>query len=262
MAYLPIGTDSYRDQDIRQVLARLAKLAEVTNCAVLLLRHLNKGSGRDPLYRGGGSIGIVGAARAGLLVASDPDDPETRVFASVKNNLAPKSRSLTYQLINVDSLDVAQVWWTGVSDHDAYALLAEHREADDGVATIRAEARARGWLEDYLGENVRVPSRDAKAEGMAQGYSEASIKRAASKLGVVSEAEGFPRMTYWSLPVQSAQTAQLSQPLRAGPTEPTESTGGFKLPSGPGRCPQCGWHVPKMGHHPDCPAIINGEESA
>ena len=31
--------------------------------------------GDKAIYRGGGSIGIVGAARTGLLVAADPDDP-------------------------------------------------------------------------------------------------------------------------------------------------------------------------------------------
>jgi hypothetical protein len=56
MAYLPNGTDSHKDQDIRRVLSRLAALADRTGCTVLLLRHLNKASGRDPLYRGGGSI--------------------------------------------------------------------------------------------------------------------------------------------------------------------------------------------------------------
>ena len=99
MAYLPDGTDSHKDQDIRRVLSRLAALADRTGCTVLLLRHLNKAKGGDPLYRGGGSIGIVGAARAGLLVAPDPDDPERRVLASVKSNLGPAPESLAYRLV-------------------------------------------------------------------------------------------------------------------------------------------------------------------
>ena len=96
MAYLPSGTDSHRDQDVRRVLSRLASVADRTGCTVLLLRHLNKAKGGDPLYRGGGSIGIVGAARAGMLVAADPDDPERRVLASVKSNLGPPPESQAY----------------------------------------------------------------------------------------------------------------------------------------------------------------------
>jgi len=110
MAYLPTGTDAHKDQDVRRVLARLAALAESTSCSILLLRHLNKGNG-DPLYRGGGSIGIVGAARAGMIVATDPDNADQRVLASVKNNLAPKPPSLLYQLVPDDLRGVPRVQW-------------------------------------------------------------------------------------------------------------------------------------------------------
>src|SRR5262249_22936941 len=90
MAYLGGGVDAHRDQDVRRALAPLAKMVERTGAAGLAVRHLNKGgaSGGNPLYRGGGSIGIIGAARSGLLVARDPDDPERRVFAVTKSNLA------------------------------------------------------------------------------------------------------------------------------------------------------------------------------
>lgn len=69
MAYLGGKTDSHRDQDIRAVLHPIAALADRAGCTVLLLRHLNKTTGGSALYRGGGSIGIVGACRAGYVVA-------------------------------------------------------------------------------------------------------------------------------------------------------------------------------------------------
>src|SRR5918997_427133 len=71
MAFLTGKTDSHKDQDIRRGLAPLAALAERKGAAVLLVRHLNKSAGGNALYRGGGSIGIIGAARAGLVVAPD-----------------------------------------------------------------------------------------------------------------------------------------------------------------------------------------------
>ena len=74
----------YRDQDVR-ALAPLARLAERLVVAVVIVRHLTKNSSEgNPLYRGGGSIGFVGAARSGLLIASDPDDEtgESRIIAS------------------------------------------------------------------------------------------------------------------------------------------------------------------------------------
>lgn len=63
MSFLGSDTNSYKGQDIRaQVMAPLKRLCEETGCTVIALRHLNKGQGAA-IYRGGGSIGIVGAAR-------------------------------------------------------------------------------------------------------------------------------------------------------------------------------------------------------
>ena len=55
----------------------------------MLIRHLNKSGGGHAMYRGGGSIGIIGAARSAFLIARDPDD-ETgarRIFAVTKSLL-------------------------------------------------------------------------------------------------------------------------------------------------------------------------------
>src|SRR5712692_10050640 len=99
MAVLAPGINVFRDQNIRQVLSRLALVAESTNCAVLIVRHLNKSSSDNPLYRGSGSIGIIGSARAGLLVTPDPYDENRRILATTKNNLSAPAPNLTYQII-------------------------------------------------------------------------------------------------------------------------------------------------------------------
>ena len=63
MAALSGSVNSYRDQDVRRALAPLARLAEETNVAMVVIRHITKGQGQKAMYRGGGSIGIAGAAR-------------------------------------------------------------------------------------------------------------------------------------------------------------------------------------------------------
>jgi AAA domain-containing protein len=60
--------DSSRDQGIREIFTPLALLAESTNCAFLVVRHLKKGSSDNLLYRGAGSIGIIAAARTCLTI--------------------------------------------------------------------------------------------------------------------------------------------------------------------------------------------------
>ena len=124
MAFLASATNSFRDQDIRRALAPLATMSQRTRAAVLVVRHLNKNSEGNALYRGGGSIGIIGAARSGLLVGRDPDDEtgKSRILASTKNNLGPTTTSLCYS-IQPHGMSI-KVSWSGESAHHAAALLA------------------------------------------------------------------------------------------------------------------------------------------
>ncbi|MFF2111407.1 AAA family ATPase [Rhodococcus koreensis] len=199
MAYLPGGTDSHKDSDIRRTLSRLAALADRAGCTVLLLRHLNKTKGNDPMYRGGGSIGIVGAARAGLLVAPNPDDDQTRVLAAVKSNLASLPDSLTYELVD-DGCGVARVAWTGVSAHDARGLLADPDDTGQGERVEHAQH----WLADYLEVHGESPSKDVKAAARREaGITERTLQRAVQRLRVTVVEEGFPRITKWALPCRA-----------------------------------------------------------
>ena len=124
MAYLSPKLNSHRDQDMRRALAPLARLAQETRTAVVVIRHLNKTQGGNPLYRGGGSIGIIGAARSGLLVAKDPEDEERRVLAALKCNLTKLPASLAFRLEEADN-GAVRVRWCGESPLNADRLLAE-----------------------------------------------------------------------------------------------------------------------------------------
>ena len=123
MAFLSANLDAHRDHHVRRVLAELAALAEDTGAAVVVVRHLNKAGGTNPLYRGGGSIGIVGAARSALLVAKHPEDDQRRVLASQKSNLAEAPSSLTFALAEATN-GAVRVEWKGVTSIKASALLA------------------------------------------------------------------------------------------------------------------------------------------
>lgn len=70
MAFL--ACDANGDQKVRQALTPLKGFAERSGVAVVLVRHLTKRGGRQALYRGGGSIGIIAATRSALLVAKEP----------------------------------------------------------------------------------------------------------------------------------------------------------------------------------------------
>ena len=193
MAFLSGGTNSHRDQDVRRALAPLARLAEETATAVLVVRHLNKASGGNPLYRGGGSIGIVGAARSALLVAKHPEDGELRVLAPLKCNLARPAASLAFGLAEADE-GAVRVDWKGETPHTADTLLAAPLDPEERSALEEAKE----FLREALKDGPRW-SKVVQDEARELGISEITLKRAKKELAVRSEKEADGSWT-WLLP--------------------------------------------------------------
>lgn len=192
MAYMNERTDSHKDQSVRGMLAPLHHLAVDTGVAVLVVRHLNKMSGTNPLYRGSGSIGIIGHARSGLVVARDPDDPNARVLASQKSNLSVEPESLTFHLEQVD--DVSRVVWDGVSEHRAGRLLSESREERSQLE------EAKEIIVDALSDGA-LSAKDLKRRVLAEGVTDHTFRRARSALNLSKWKESGPSGHWmWSLP--------------------------------------------------------------
>ena len=201
VAFLPPTSDSHKDQHIRRVLAPLAKLAARTGTAILAVRHLNKTGGGNPLYRGGGSIGIIGAARSGLLAAKDPDNPnsEMRILAVTKSNLSAKAPALAYRVEATNG--VAHVHWEGETDHTAETLLAPARDPEEHTAL----ERAKDFLWDTLAWGPK-PAVDVKEDAEKIGIKERTLRRARAELGIATRKVGFSGGWVWELP--PAKTAK------------------------------------------------------
>lgn len=200
MAFLSGETNSHRDQDVRRALAPLAGLAERTGASVLVVRHLNKAPGNNPLYRGGGSIGIIGAARMAFVVGKDPQDENRRVLASTKNNLAKSPKSLMFTLEEAEN-GAVRVNWLGESEISAQQLLATPREEEH--ADARSEAVE--FLSDVLASGP-VAAKQVKEEAEEAGISERTLARAKKLVGVISYREGESSgrgkgCWLWKLPV-------------------------------------------------------------
>jgi hypothetical protein len=196
MAHLPDGVNANRDQEVRKALAPLAKLAESTGVAIVVVRHLNKMVGGNPLYRGGGSIGIIGAARSGLLVAPDPDDESgtKRVLAVIKSNLAAPAPALSYQLTTISENGVPRISWEGESGHTAASLLTKPQDAEGRDALTEAV----DFLKVMLA-NGPMPTKDVETEAKNMGIAVATLRRAKQQLRITPEKEGFAKEGRWVL---------------------------------------------------------------
>ncbi len=201
-AHLEESVNSWRDQSVRRALAPLARMAQTTGCAVVVVAHLNKLRGVNATYRVGGSIGIPAAARSVLLLGRDPDEPDgdQRVLAHAKSNLAPLAASLALRVV-APTADSAQprLEVVGEVDHSADDLLNEQ--------SLEPTARddAKEFLTEALKDGPR-PVKDILREAREAGVCEITLRRAAKSLGVTSRRVVPPGSSRgggrweWSLP--------------------------------------------------------------
>ena len=97
-AYLGSDVDMHRANEVRPVLKRISAIAERTQCAVILVGHMNKAQGLKSGYRGLGSIDFRASARSVLLVGRLKSSDTLRVVAQDKNSLAPEGPSIAFEL--------------------------------------------------------------------------------------------------------------------------------------------------------------------
>lgn len=194
-------TNAWKDDSVRHALRPVHALAERLNIAVLLLRHLNKdGRNTNALQRGGGSIGIIGAARSAFLAAKDPDAPDERVLAPTKSNLSREPDPLRYRIeevTNPDGVVSSRIAWMGVTTVGANELLAKPEDKP-------ALADAVDFLTETLASGP-VLSTVVMAAAEKAEVSPRTLKRAKRRLGVKSEQvkstkPGKVNEWWWSLP--------------------------------------------------------------
>jgi AAA domain-containing protein/uncharacterized protein DUF3854 len=203
MAFLSGDVNSNRDQDVRRALTPLKQMAERTGAAVVLVRHLNKTPGGNPLYRGGGSIGIIGAARSGMVVGRHPDDEEMRVLAGQKNNLSLPPESLAYRIETADN-GAARIVYEGVSEATAGQLLRVPADEEEKSALTEAK--------EFLLSELRprpMSAKQVKKNAEEADVAYRTLKRAKQALGVRSEKESDGSWT-WSLPDKATEGGQSS----------------------------------------------------
>jgi hypothetical protein len=214
MAFLADRIESHKDHHIRRALGPLAAFADRTGTAIVVIRHLNKSGGTHAKHRGGGSIGILGAARSALLAAPDPEDEggARKVLAPVKHNLCVAAPALVYALVQAG--DTVRVEWLGESSHTASDLLARPADEEERSALDDADEFLRTALKD--GERL---AKEVEREANAHGIKPRTLRRARNRAGIPSRKDGFDGPWHWGRP-KEANLTEDGQRSGTGPLRP------------------------------------------
>ena len=188
-SYLGSAVDLHRSNETRPVMDGLGRLAEETDCAILILRHLSKMGGGKAIHRGLGSIDLTGSVRSELLAGSLPDDPETRALVHVKSNVGRLGKAQGYR-IDADGT----FSWLGESTLTAGDLLAAPAGPGD-----RKFVEAATWLSEILRDGPR-PQKAIQEQAEQDGFAYRTIRRAKESLSVRSFKESVRGPWMWELP--------------------------------------------------------------
>jgi len=207
-AYIPGKFDSYKSQDVRQVLNPIGQLARERRLAVLLIQHLNRRADTfDALARIADSQGIPAVARSVLIWGPDPDDPEgdqgvTKVLTRPKNNLARGNVAAGFRIQTIDVPGAgSQPMLVHTGDSDALAT--------DVVTDQEARSRTQEavlWLRDYLSAgpmDTEQGAQDAADAGISTKCLRTARERVARSYGPGGNQGGY----VWELRAGQARTS-------------------------------------------------------
>jgi len=142
-AYLSNGANMNSTNGVRPLMKSLSNVAERTGCAIVIIGHLNKGSGKSQ-YRGLGSIDIYAAARSVLTVGKiEINNQQIRAVVHGKSNIAPPGSSLAFELDPINGFS-----WIGECDITLDELLSgrvfekDESRLSQAMAFIKAELSA------------------------------------------------------------------------------------------------------------------------
>lgn len=244
-AYIGRAVDDHKDSELRAVLSPLAELAARHNVAIIIVKHLNKGTNIKAVARVGGSVGYVNAVRSALLVAPDPEDESRKFLLPMKSNLA-RPRGLSYRLQDLtrEELDklapllkhlsgehraelegqLFRVRWLGAVSITADDALAKPDQKQGGADVTKAA----DWLRVFLGEGPR-PSLECVKQGNTALSTSHSLdwwnkKILKGQLNGKPRKVGFANGWDWELPNSSHTSSTPSTPCTSSTPSPSSAT--------------------------------------
>ena len=168
---------------VRSVLRKLANVAARYNCAVVMVGHMNKGSGGKNLYRSLGSIDIAAISRSVLMIARDVVDPNLRYMFPVKTSLAAEGSPISFRMDEERGFI-----WEGKCTMGNSVLDAE--------ATVSKLELARSYILDAISDEP-APAKEIIGHLSRLGIGLRTVESAKKELGVKSYRVGSA--WFWAL---------------------------------------------------------------
>lgn len=203
----PIGShlgdiDSYRDSEVRAVLAPLAMLAQKYGVAIVIVAHSRKGltgSADDSVL---GSRAFTGMARSVIHVRVCTQDKERRLVLHGKRNLAPNGTGFAFRIAG----SPASIAWepapVTLTIEEALAMERAKENNARGPAPDKRDDAA-DWLCDCL-SGGRREVKEIRQQCDEAGHTWRTIQRAATEIGVLRH-KRFDGGWSWELPGADAK---------------------------------------------------------
>ena len=200
-AMIDAKSSSHNDQMMRLIIAPLAAIAESLDVAIVYVLHTNKAQHSELLYRVGGSVALTAAARSGLLMTVDKEDPRRRIVAHIKCNVG---QLMPAELFEVEPIFLpplngygpkmtARLRSLGLTDKTLEELFAPAPTPEERTERDRAAE----FLLYMLGNDLAVTVNELKAGAEAWGVSWRTVERARADLPITPFQEG--RKWHWRM---------------------------------------------------------------
>ncbi len=205
-AHYPKGS-----KDDRETIGLLIRACERTGLAVVAVDHTRKSVSKSSTALEsvlGSGHGLQAAARFVYVFGVNPKDPDERVLASAKSNVAERaSMSFIFDLVDVELSGrpserprfVLTDESCGVSAND---VVRYKGDGGDGGGSPVKKAIAAEWLTSYLMFGCR-PAIQLQDDATKSGISSATIRRASTEMKIAkvrANGGGVGSFVEWALP--------------------------------------------------------------
>ena len=204
-SFLGGDTDAHRDNEVRSVLAPVARLAEQYGVAVLVIAHKRKSGGTYADDLAIGSRAFTGLARANWHLTRDKDNKARRLLLPGGCNYVGEVDGWAFTIHG----EPPAISW----ERDPVAMTADEalaQENGEGEGPGRPDderCEAVDWLADELADLLEHPVADLRGRAHEAGYAWRTVQRAARELRVIVHRASFGGAYIWRLPRPGATPA-------------------------------------------------------